>query len=557
MAFTVERRDQSSRRSRHTRSRSPVRERVSPPRKQSPLARRERSQAERSSSARSRSPVNAGVSHRERSPQREEVKERVRSPKNARALSRPTSPARKQESRSLSPRSKRLRRAQHEQEGVEVTEGDGRKPNSREEGGKRKHMERDEGRDVSRDRKVEQKGDRSTSMDGRLDDDDGRDRPRDRRADRGDRSGASREARSGRDDERHDSRGKWSDPYDQKDTSREPRTDQNDSRDSARERMADQHENNGGSGRSSRRGRSVSPEEQRHGGRHESQSSPRASRSAARLEDTSSRADEASRSGDPDSLAMMNTAAEALEVKEKQKPSFELSGKLAEETNKVGGITLLYSEPPEARKSDIRWRLYVFKGGDALNEPLYVHRMSHYLFGRERRIADIPTDHPSCSKQHVVLQYRLVEKEQPDGVMSSKVRPYLMDLGSTNGTFINENRIEPHHYYELFEKDNIKFGNSRYGHANFFLKRQPGAVAPACAGSGEESDHFGSIVRSISLYFCKRLFPGHANLRIYYFPLNVLLAFFVPIKSLENVTLNCQVCVTAFLSMPFLVPALF
>jgi hypothetical protein len=33
-------------------------------------------------------------------------------------------------------------------------------------------------------------------------------------------------------------------------------------------------------------------------------------------------------------------------------------------------------------------------------------------------------------------------------------------------------------------------------------------VAPACAGSGEGSDHFGSYVRNISLHFCKRLFPG-------------------------------------------------
>ncbi|XP_044343151.1 uncharacterized protein [Triticum aestivum] len=36
----------------------------------------------------------------------------------------------------------------------------------------------------------------------------------------------------------------------------------------------------------------------------------------------------------------------------------------------------------------------------------------------------------------------------------------------------------------------------------------PVHVAPACAGSGEGSDHFGSIVRSLSLHFCKRLFPG-------------------------------------------------
>ncbi|XP_051180231.1 uncharacterized protein [Lolium perenne] len=452
MASSVERRDHSSRRSGHTRSRSPVRERVSSPRKQSPSARKERSRAERTRSPRRRSPVKASLSHRERSPQREKVKERVRSPKHTRALSRSPSPAGKREPRSLSPRSRRLKRAQDERERSEVIEGDHRKPPSREERSTRKHRERDEGRDASRDRKV----------DGRLDNDDGRDHShsRDRRADRDDRSGASRDARSSRDDERNDSRGKRSDPYDRKGASREQRTDQDDRRDSARQRMSDRHENNAGSGRSSRRGRSVSPEENTHRGRHESHSSPRASRSAARLEDTSSRADGASRSGDPDSLAMMNTAAEALEVKEKQKPSFELSGKLAEETNKVGGITLLYSEPSEARKSDIRWRLYVFKGGEALNEPLYVHRMSHYLFGRERRIADVPTDHPSCSKQHAVLQYRLVEKEQPDGMMAQKVRPYLMDLGSTNGTFINENRIEPHRYYELFERDNIKFGNS-------------------------------------------------------------------------------------------------
>uniref|UniRef100_A0A0V0HCF5 Putative ovule protein n=1 Tax=Solanum chacoense TaxID=4108 RepID=A0A0V0HCF5_SOLCH len=124
------------------------------------------------------------------------------------------------------------------------------------------------------------------------------------------------------------------------------------------------------------------------------------------------------------------------------------------------GITLLFNEPPDARKPDIRWRLYVFKGGEVLNEPLYVHRQSCYLFGRERRVADIPTDHPSCSKQHAVLQYRQVEKDKPDGTSSKQVRPYVMDLGSTNGTFINENRIEPERYYELFEKDTLKFGNS-------------------------------------------------------------------------------------------------
>jgi hypothetical protein len=33
-------------------------------------------------------------------------------------------------------------------------------------------------------------------------------------------------------------------------------------------------------------------------------------------------------------------------------------------------------------------------------------------------------------------------------------------------------------------------------------------VAPACAGFGKGSDNFGSYVRSLALYFRKRLFPG-------------------------------------------------
>jgi smad nuclear-interacting protein 1 len=35
-----------------------------------------------------------------------------------------------------------------------------------------------------------------------------------------------------------------------------------------------------------------------------------------------------------------------------------------------------------------------------------------------------------------------------------------MDLNSTNGTHLNGDRIEPQRYYELLEKDTIKFGMS-------------------------------------------------------------------------------------------------
>lgn len=167
-------------------------------------------------------------------------------------------------------------------------------------------------------------------------------------------------------------------------------------------------------------------------------------------------------------MEAMNAMQQALEEKERtqgeapqqaQQPSFELSGKLAEETNRVRGVTMLFTEPPEARKPTVRWRLYVFKDGEPLKEPLYIHRQPFYLFGRERKVVDIPTDHPSCSKQHAVVVFRLIETEV-NFETKTVVKPYVMDLGSTNGTFLNGTRVESQRYYELLEKDTIKFGNS-------------------------------------------------------------------------------------------------
>merc|ERR1711915_865175 len=91
------------------------------------------------------------------------------------------------------------------------------------------------------------------------------------------------------------------------------------------------------------------------------------------------------------------------------------------------------------------------KGNEEL-PILYIHRQSAYLLGRDRKVADIPLDHPSCSKQHSALQYRLVPFTRDDDTQGRRVQLYIMDLASANGTFVNNNKIEPQKFVQLLEK---------------------------------------------------------------------------------------------------------
>nr|ADF31306.1 SNIP1 [Branchiostoma belcheri] len=141
-----------------------------------------------------------------------------------------------------------------------------------------------------------------------------------------------------------------------------------------------------------------------------------------------------------------------------------------------------YREPPEARKPRKRWRLYPFKGEEAL-KPLHIHRQSAYLLGRERLVADIPIDHPSCSKQHAALQYRLVDYEKPDGTTGRRVKPYIIDLESANGTYVNNQRIEASRYVELMEKDVVKFG---YSSREYVLLHDTSDTSGVQAGEDDE-----------------------------------------------------------------------
>ncbi|XP_078472497.1 smad nuclear-interacting protein 1 [Lampetra planeri] len=168
---------------------------------------------------------------------------------------------------------------------------------------------------------------------------------------------------------------------------------------------------------------------------------------------------------------------------EKEQPNFALSGALTEDTNTFRGVVIKYNEPPESRMPRKRWRLYPFKNDEPL-PIMHVHRQSAYLLGRQRRIADIPIDHPSCSKQHAVLQYRLVEFERQDGTTGRRVKPYIIDLGSANGTYLNNQRMDAQRYYELRERDVLRFGFS----SREYVLLHEGSDTTVVGAAGEEED---------------------------------------------------------------------
>lgn len=196
---------------------------------------------------------------------------------------------------------------------------------------------------------------------------------------------------------------------------------------------------------------------------------------------------------------------------EKEAPNFGLSGALAEDArtgNVLNGVVLKWKEPPDARRPKLRWRVYVFKDGKEAG-------------ARPRRVGDAPKRADRCGRRGAVrpppervpggarkaclrrvraprvhlqaargypvpdekgsgratitsvvrLPVRahfdiaarapLAPPPPPRSGLTSRTRsPYIMDLASTNGTFLNGDRVEDSRYYELLSQDVVKFGQS-------------------------------------------------------------------------------------------------
>lgn len=97
-------------------------------------------------------------------------------------------------------------------------------------------------------------------------------------------------------------------------------------------------------------------------------------------------------------------------------------------------------------------------------QTIELFTQSCWLLGRAQEVADILVAHPSCSQQHAAIQFRHIVKTVQDeyGIsqQKGKVKPYIIDLESSNGTMLNGERIEGSRYVELRHGDLLKFGGS-------------------------------------------------------------------------------------------------
>jgi hypothetical protein len=129
-----------------------------------------------------------------------------------------------------------------------------------------------------------------------------------------------------------------------------------------------------------------------------------------------------------------------------EKPNFTPSGILGKYEKRRNGEVQLYSEPLDSRLPTHHWQLFQFTEKDSV--PHNLHYQSFFQIGREGN-CDIRLNFATISKQHAVIQFRL-RKEQ--------ACPFLIDLGSKGGTFLNGKRLEDARFVELRHKDLISFG---------------------------------------------------------------------------------------------------
>merc|ERR1711879_824408 len=89
-----------------------------------------------------------------------------------------------------------------------------------------------------------------------------------------------------------------------------------------------------------------------------------------------------------------------------------------------------------------------FKSKKKIGTVTRCSRQKATVFGRHKSYADVILQHPSISRQHAVILH------------GKSGNMYLMDLGSSHGTYVNDRRLDGEQREPLRDGDTVKFGAS-------------------------------------------------------------------------------------------------
>jgi len=136
-----------------------------------------------------------------------------------------------------------------------------------------------------------------------------------------------------------------------------------------------------------------------------------------------------------------------------------------------------YDPPSWAGKPSVGLHLDVLKE-TKLIQKLMIDEKKCYLFGRNPQMNDFCIDHGSCSRVHAALVWH-----------KHLERSFLVDLGSTHGTFIGNFRIEANKPTQLPVDSVFRFGEST---RKYIMRERPKAlhrpIMEELEKAGTESD---------------------------------------------------------------------
>ncbi|XP_077991338.1 nuclear inhibitor of protein phosphatase 1-like [Glandiceps talaboti] len=108
-------------------------------------------------------------------------------------------------------------------------------------------------------------------------------------------------------------------------------------------------------------------------------------------------------------------------------------------------------------------------------EKLMIDEKKCYLFGRNSQVCDFCIDHQSCSRVHAALVYH-----------KHLNRSFLMDLGSTHGTYLGSIRLESNKPQQVPVDSTLRFGAST---RSYVVREKPQTVSSSMKADKEEKEN--------------------------------------------------------------------